>query len=77
MVTKDFLINTFVILFVAFGIFITIVHFYRRSKMPDKFIWHMDFGGIDVIATLIYFFREMKARKERKRKKKETNNKNI
>jgi len=68
MVTKELLIITFVILFVMFGIFITIVHFYRRSKMPDKFIWQMD-SGINVIDTLIYFFKEMKARKERKRKK--------
>ena len=52
---------------IVFGLFISIIHFKRRSKLPDKFIWNMDFGDIDVIGTLRYFFKELKRKKKSKK----------
>ena len=52
---------------IVFGLFISIIHFKRRSKLPDKFIWKMDFGDIDVIGTLRYLFKELKRKKKSKK----------
>jgi len=48
--------------FMSFGVFITIIHFRRKSKEPDKFPPQMDWTEIDVIATLRFFFKELKKR---------------
>ena len=67
MENRDFAIILGGIALMLFILFIIIVHFIRRSKLPDKFIPRMDYGDIDVIDTLRYFFEELKRKKKSKK----------
>ena len=66
---RDLVIVVFVITFLLFGLFLTIVHFMRRSDASEREKPGMeDFREIDVIGTLIYFFKVIKERRNRNKK---------
>ncbi|HEY0261822.1 MAG TPA: hypothetical protein VGB95_02270 [Chitinophagales bacterium] len=39
----------------------------RRREMPDEFNWKMDYGAIDIVDTLRWFFVKLKDRRKKKK----------
>ncbi len=64
---KHIIALIFILLFILFSLFLSIVHIMRRREMPDEFNWKMDYGAIDIVDTLRWFFVKLKDRRKKKK----------